>query len=261
MIELFHIGFLSFTLLDAIDIIIVTALIAWLYSALRDTAAIQVLFVLLFVIISRFVAEALNFKSLYWLLKTITDVWLLGFIIIFQPELRRLLFAVSRTRFFKLIVQSNLSDILDETVDAARELSEKHTGALIVFTKSQSIKVTIETGIAMQAVVSKELLSSIFNPRSPLHDGAVIIENSQILAARCVLPLSAETKFNEKNLGTRHRAGLGISEQADAVVLIVSEETGWISIAYDGKLVMDVSPRDLFGELYTRITEQSIENE
>ena len=120
-------------------------------------------------------------------------------------------------------------------------------GALIVFSRAEHIRVTVYTGIALQAQVSSELLLSIFNPRSPLHDGAVVIDSRTVAAARCVLPLSSEQRVGARVLGTRHRAGLGITEQADAVAIIVSEETGSISIAYQGMLEMEI-PRDRLKE-------------
>jgi diadenylate cyclase len=175
-----------------------------------------------------------------WILKTIKDIWLLAFIILFQPELRRLLLRITRSQLFTIFTKSKINEALSEVVSAAVELSEKHIGALIVFTRSQNVQMTIETGIPMQAIVSKELIISIFNTKSPLHDGAVIIDEDTIISARCVLPLSNITKYEGRNLGTRHRAGLGLSEQIDVVVLIVSEETGSISVAESGQLILNI---------------------
>ncbi|MFN8358799.1 MAG: diadenylate cyclase CdaA [Candidatus Kapaibacterium sp.] len=256
MVELFRIGFLSFTLIDLIDVGIVTLLFYAVYRVLKDTVAVQILLGLVLILGISFVTEAVNLKSLNWILRAISDVWLIAFIILFQPELRRVLLLITRSRLFRLFVRSNIAETIDEVIDAAKELSEKHIGVLIVFTRTQNVKMTIDSGIPLQAVVSKELLVSIFNPRSPLHDGAVIIENQLLTAARCVLPLSTSTKIHSRNLGTRHRAGLGISEQSDAVVLIVSEETGSISIAHEGTLTTDIPIHQLHILLQKHLTEQ-----
>lgn len=240
MIELFKIGFLSVTLFDLLDIALVTALFYWLYKALKDTVAVNVLFGLVIIIGLSFITEVINFRSINWILKTISDIWLIAFIILFHQEIRKLLLLITRSPLFKAFVKSKIAETIDEVLDSAKELSEKHIGALMVFPRTQNVQMTIDTGIRLQASVSKELLISIFNTKSPLHDGAVIIDNQMVLAARCILPLSGVTKYKTKNLGTRHRAGLGLSEQVDAVVLIVSEETGAISIADSGELTLNI---------------------
>lgn len=255
MIELFKIGFLSFTLIDLIDIILITSLFYGLYKALKNTIAVQILFGMVIIIGLQFITEAANFKSLNWILRTISDVWLIAFIVLFQPELRRLLLLISRSPIFKLFVKPKINETLDEIVEAASEMAEKHIGALIVFPRSQNVQMTVDTGIPLQALVSKELLLSVFNTKSPLHDGAVIIENQMAIAARCVLPLTSLTKYENRNLGTRHRAGLGLSEQTDAIILIISEERGSISIAEAGELLLDVSEDNLFEILSTRIAD------
>lgn len=243
--DLFKIGFLTVTFIDIIDIMIVAGLFFWLYRALKDTVAVQILFGLVILIGLQFITEAINLKSINWILKTVANVWLLAFIILFQPELRKVLLLITRSPIFRFFIKSKISKTIDEVIDTAMELSEKHTGALIVFTRSQNVKMTVETGIPLQAFVSKELLVSIFNPKSPLHDGAVIVDNEIIVAARCVLPLSTVTKHKGRSLGTRHRAGLGLAEQVDAVVLIISEETGGISIAESGNIIFNISKEQL----------------
>jgi len=138
-----------------------------------------------------------------------------------------------------------MNKTLDEIIYAVLEMSEKHIGALIVFPRSQNTGMTIDTGVELQSIVSKELLISIFNTKSPLHDGAVIIENEIVMAAKCILPLTTLTKFEGKILGTRHRAALGLSEQVDALTLIVSEETGFISLAEEGKLNFNIPKKEI----------------
>lgn len=253
MIELFKIGFLTFSLIDLIDIFVVAALFFWLYRALKDTIAVQILFGMVILIGLSFITEAVNFKSLNWILRTIADIWLLAFVILFQPELRRLMLMITSSPLFRLFVRSRISETIDEVSDAAVELSEKHIGALVVFTRAQNVEMTVDTGVKINAQVSRELLISIFNTKAPLHDGAVIIHNQTIVAARCVLPLSGATKASGRNLGTRHRAGLGLSEQIDALVLIVSEETGSISIAERGELTVDIPKDKLLSILKARI--------
>ncbi len=254
MFEIFNLGIFSFNLIDFIDILIVAIVFFWVYRALKDTIAMQIFFGLFIIIALSFITDILKLRSLNWILGAIRDIWLLAFVILFQPELRRLLLMITQTPLFKMFIRSKISQTIDEVIDAAVFMSEKHIGALLVFIRSQNVEMTVDTGIPMQALVSKELLLSIFNTRSPLHDGAVIIRNELIVAARCVLPLSSVTKFENRNLGTRHRAGLGLSEQVDVLVLIVSEETGSLSLAEGGNLTMDIPKEKLADILSHRLS-------
>jgi diadenylate cyclase len=257
MNELFRIGFLPVTYFDILDIGIVAIIFYGLYRALKDTIAVQILFGLVILIALKFITEAINLKSINWILNSIVQVWLIAFIILFQPELRKLLLLITRSKLFQLFIKNKIRGTLNDIVEATFELSEKHTGAIIVFPRSQNVQMTIDTGISLQAVVTKELIMSIFTTKSPLHDGAVVIDNQIVIAARCVLPLSSETKHKGRNLGTRHRAALGLTEQVDAVALIVSEETGWISIADSGELLMKIEKESLQEELNKRLFENS----
>lgn len=259
MIDIFRIGFLTFSIIDLIDITLLTILVFWLYKALRDTIALQILFGLMIIIGLQFITEAIGLKSINWILRTISDIWLLAFIILFQPELRRLLLMITQSTLFRIFVRSKITSTIDIVVETVKEFSEKHIGALIVFTRSQNVEMTIDTGIKLNALVSKDLLFSIFNTKSPLHDGAVIIDNQIIVAAKCILPLTALTKYETKNLGTRHRAGLGLAEQTDALVLIVSEETGAISIAHNGMLFFDIPKEELFNVLTKKISQYNVQ--
>lgn len=260
MIDLFRIGFIDVTLIDLVDIGIVAALFYAIYRALRDTVAVQILFGLVLILGVSFVTESANMKALNWVLRAVSDIWLVAFIVLFQPELRRVMLLITRSRLFRIFIRKNIAETIDEVIDAAKELSEKHIGALVVFTRSQNVKMTIDTGIPLQAVVSKELLVSVFNPRSPLHDGAVIIENELLVAARCVLPLTTTTKLGDRNLGTRHRAALGIAEQSDSIVLVVSEETGGISLAYDGDIKLNIPFGDLSMLLRQQIEDRPVQS-
>jgi len=240
MINLLKLGFISITLLDIIDFLLLFAFFYWLYKLLKDTVAVQILFVLVILIFLTFTTEMINLRSINWLLKAIMSVWLLAFIILFQPELRRVLLRISNLPMLKFFLRTNLTQTIDEVISAVKEMSENHIGGLIVFVRSQNLEMNIDTGISIGAQVTKDLILSIFNPKSPLHDGAILIEGSTILYAKCILPLSSVTKLEGKLLGTRHRAALGLSEQTDALVLIVSEETGAISIAESGRLEMNI---------------------
>ncbi len=259
MVDIFRIGFLNFNIIDLLDISLITILIFWLYKALKDTVALQILFGLMVIIGLQFITEAIGLKSINWILRTISDIWLLTFVILFQPELRRLLLMITQSQIFRIFMRSKISSTIDIVVETVKEFSEKHIGALIVFTRSQNVEMTIDTGIKINGLISKELLHSIFNTKSPLHDGAVIIDNQTIVASRCILPLSSLTKYETKNLGTRHRAGLGLSEQTDAIVLIVSEETGAISIAQNGILFYDIPKKDIYNMLTKRLSKYDLE--
>ncbi len=241
MFELFKVGFISISFLDIIDIALVSIIFYKLYTVIRGTIAAQIFYGLLLVLFLSFVAQAANFKAIGWLLKLISEVWVIAFIILFQPEIRRLLVLLGRSPVMKLFFKSDVSGVADIIADTAYELAQHQHGALIVLVKSVGIRGITETGEQINSKVSKSLLRSIFFPRSPLHDGAVIIKNDVIEAARCTLPLSSETHHDGIALGMRHRAGLGISEQADVVCVIVSEESGSISIAENGKLKRGLS--------------------
>lgn len=240
MDSLFHIGFLSVTIFDILDILLVTLLCFMMYKALKNTIAIQILFGMIVIIALTFVSGTLNLKTTNWILKTVLNIWLLSFVILFQPEIRKMLLMVTRYKFLNLFVKSELGGSLDEIIEAVRDMASRHIGALIVISRKQNVQMTVETGVLLQSVISKELLLSIFNTKSPLHDGAVIIDNNLIVAAKCILPLSNQIRHQKKVLGTRHRAGLGLSEKLDAVIIIISEETGAISLAQHGELIYNI---------------------
>jgi diadenylate cyclase len=254
MIELFKISFLSVSVIDVLDILLVTWVLYFLYQASKNTVAVQMFVAIVIMLTLYFITEALHLRLLNLILRTLSGIWLIGFIVLFAPEIRRLMSVIVRSRLFSFFGRSQLSETIDEIVKAAIEMSEKHVGALIVFTRSTNIKMTIETGIPMQAALSKELLLSIFNTKSPLHDGAVIIQNGTIEAARCILPLSLTTRYKGKHLGTRHRAAMGISEQADVLVLVVSEETGRINLVEEGEFIPNVTPANLDAVLSQRLS-------
>ncbi|MCB0722772.1 MAG: diadenylate cyclase CdaA [Ignavibacteriae bacterium] len=243
--ELFKIGFLSISLIDILDILIVTYVFYKLYTIMRGTIAAQIFFALLLIIGLSFIAQFFNMQALGWLLSRLTDIWVIAFIILFQPEIRRLLLIIGNTRVSSIFTKTEVKQNISEIVEACTELQNKGWGGLLVIERSTGLKNIIETGEAIQSKINTELLISIFNPTSPLHDGAVVIDNNRLEAARCLLPLSELHIVKDKRLGTRHRAGLGVSEISDAIAVIVSEETGHISIAEDGKLHVCTDSKDL----------------
>jgi diadenylate cyclase len=208
------------------------------------------------VLVLSFASQAINLRALSWLLKLITDIWVIAFLILFHPEIRRLLVMVAKNPFFNLFVKQETPEAASIITDSAFELSQHQHGALIIIIRSTGIRGYAETGELLNAKLTKPLLTSIFFPRSPLHDGAVIINNEIIEAARCTLPLSSTTTVDGEALGMRHRAGLGISEQADVIAVIVSEETGAISIAEEGRLYKGLSKENLRQRLIKAVKPQ-----
>lgn len=233
---LFEIGFLHVTLIDVVDIAIVSYVLYRLYSVMRRTIAGQIFVGLLLIIAVNFISQTLDMKLLNRLLGTLSEIWVIGLVILFQPELRRILLMIGRNGAFISMDRYDVNVTVDEIIAATEDLALRHFGGLIVVTRTTDLSLTFESGMALNAKLSQEMLVSIFNPRSPLHDGAVVVTGDEIRSARVVLPLSATTRVADTLLGTRHRAGLGISEQADVFVVIVSEESGNVSYAYDGRL-------------------------
>jgi len=233
---LFKIGFLPVTIIDVIDVLIVSTIIYKLYQFLKGGVAIRMFIGLLLILLFSVFGELMNMSALSWMMSSLKTVWVLAFVIVFQPELRRLLIYLGQNRIIRQLVRVGELKFIDQIVSATLDLSKKNYGALIVLAKDMGLKNILESGIALQAKLSEQLISSVFNPRSPLHDGAVVIQNDIILAAKCLLPLSQNPDV-DPSLGTRHRAALGLSEQSDAFIIIVSEETGMVSYAENGQLV------------------------
>ena len=245
MFELFKIGFLTINFSDLLDVLIVSFIVYKLYTLLRGTIAAQIFIGLLIIFVFSFIAEATNLRAVSWLLQLITGVWVIAFVILFQPEIRRLLVLLARNPIFKIFIKSEVPDSAEIVAESAFDLSQQQHGALIVLVRDTGIRGFTETGELLNSRLSRGLLTSIFFPKSPLHDGAVIVEGNLIEAARCTLPLSQTTTVDGETLGMRHRAGLGISEQADVISVIVSEETGSISVAENGILTTGLSKDSL----------------
>ena len=227
-----------------LDLAIVIFLLYCFLKVVKGSRAWQLIKGIALLIVATWISGLLNLKILNWILTGIMNLGVIAIIVIFQPELRRALEQLGTnkfTRFFgidKDLATKTKEDIY-KIVIAATELSKAKTGALIVIERDIKIQDIISSGIPMNAEVSPQLLVNIFEPKTPLHDGAVVISNNKIAAAACVLPL-ADDKDIAKELGTRHRAALGISKESDSIVVVVSEETGKISVAKDGTLIADV---------------------
>lgn len=241
--------------LDLIDIIIVAYVFYKLILLIRDTRAVQLLKGLIFILLAALAAEKLKLTATSWLLNRAVTAGLIAIPIIFHPELRRALEQLGRGRLFGkpvfVLGEESLAELIRHVGDATSRLGQRRIGALIVFERGTGLNEIVETGIFIDGDLSAEFLESIFNPRAPLHDGAVVVRGNRILAAGCYLPLT-ENPYLSKELGTRHRAALGISEQSDAVSVVVSEETGTISVAVGGKLIRylnDKSLREMLSKL------------
>ncbi|MCP5062034.1 MAG: TIGR00159 family protein [Ignavibacteriae bacterium] len=245
MFEIFKIGFLPFTFLDLVDIALVSFIIYKLYNIIKGTIAAQIFIGMLAILFVSFLAQAANFRALGWMLNLVTSVWVIAFIVLFQPEIRRLLVILGNSQLLNFFVKSDEKSVADIIAEASFEMAQHQHGALIVLSKITGLKSVIESGEVLNSKLNKNLLRSIFFPRSPLHDGAVIISNDRIEAARCTLPLTAATMMDGRDLGMRHRAGIGITEDADVISVIVSEETGSISIAEKGNLFSGLSKENL----------------
>ncbi|MBT4150186.1 MAG: TIGR00159 family protein [Candidatus Marinimicrobia bacterium] len=232
---LFQIGFLTVTLIDLIDLLLVSWLFFKVYMYFKGTRAGQMLAGLIFLMLSSFLFNAFGLSASSWLVNQFQTVWVVAFVILFQPELRRLLIYVGQTRFFQRIFRVGTSRTILSIVEASIQLQERHWGGLIVIQRETGLRSYKEQGTQLKAEVTAPLLVSIFNPTSPLHDGAVIIQNDIIDAAACILPLT-ESKMIDPEMGTRHRAALGISEETDAIIVLISEEKARISVVEDGRI-------------------------
>jgi len=241
-IEHFISVFRSIQLKDLIDILVVAFLIYRILLLLQGTKALQMLAGLAVIILLYFFSEILELLTLNWILHTFMSSLLILIIIVFQDDIRKALAKIGTVPIAR--IQTEYSFGIEEVVKAVSKLAEKKVGALIVFEREISLKDYLEGAVLLDAKVSEELLISIFNPKSPLHDGAVIISGGKIVAAGVVLPLSTNPDI-AKDLGTRHRAGIGITEVSDAVAIIVSEERGEISLAVGGKISRDITPATL----------------
>jgi len=238
----------SLWLLDLLDIFLVAVLFYRLLILVKGTRSAQMYVGLLVIAVIGLVARQLDLIAIKWITDSLKTVWLIAFVILFQPELRHALAQIGRTRYFRSLLRGDSYGVLGEVVRAAETLSQRRHGALIVIERNVGLRNFVETGTRLDAKVSAALLTTLFSPGSPLHDGAVILREDLVVAASCLLPLSP-SPHAPLALGTRHRAALGLSDETDAAVVVVSEESGGISVAYRGTLRTNLTEGELRSEL------------
>ena len=236
-------------LADVIDVLVVALVIYKLVTSLRSSSAIRVAKGIVIVLVVTFLTDVMRLNTVHFILSQILELGFIALIILFQPELRRFLERVGSRRIAGIVMgQKEAVSVMENTVEtvvnACEILSKERIGALIVFERDVLLDSYFSTGTLLDARVSVQILRSLFHPNTALHDGAVILRKDRVAAAGCVLPLTENTRLNP-GLGTRHRAGVGMSEASDAVVVIVSEETGTISVAVGGMLKRHLAPQML----------------
>lgn len=249
---------------DLIDVAVIALIIYKGMAMMRRSSAAQVVKALLFIMAALWLSYQLNLNVINFILGKAMELGLLALVIVFQPEIRRFLEQIGSNNLSSVFGQevpvSEIEAAIAQTVAAYAEMSRNKVGALTVFERRNLMDGIIETGTVLDAAVSSELLKNIFYPKAPLHDGAVVIRDGRVAGAGCVLPLSANTNLS-RDLGMRHRAGIGMSEHSDAVVAIVSEESGGISVAVNGRLRRHLAPetleRVLRNELIPRSPEEA----
>lgn len=235
------------TIINIIDILIVSYIFYKIFMLIRETRAETLIKGLVLVLVIMKISQIAGLITLYWIIEKTITVGFIALIIIFQPELRRALEHLGRSRFFAkslVINEEELDNVMTEIVEATVNLSNQKTGALIVIEQETGLNDYIEGGVKLDAVITSQLLENLFVVNTPLHDGAAIIRNNKVASAACFLPLT-ENSYLNRQLGTRHRAALGISENSDAIVIVVSEETGNISLAINGKLTRNYNAERL----------------
>ncbi|MBC7451772.1 MAG: TIGR00159 family protein [Cytophagales bacterium] len=258
MIFLFNIFFINVSWIDILDVLLVAVLLYKLYKLLKGSVAVKVFLGILFIYTFYLIVKATGMELLRSILGQFMGVGVLAAFILFQQEIRKFLLMIGKSTtynnsiikgwFYKTKVNTKDDINLSPFIDSVKILSQTNTGALIVFGKSSELKFYSESGDILDAELSKRLLISIFQKNSPLHDGAVIISAGRIRAARCILPVSENDRI-PAHMGLRHRAAIGLTEVTDSVVLVVSEETGSVSIAYNGEIYYNLNKGDLRGKL------------
>jgi diadenylate cyclase len=238
---------------DIVDIILVSIILYRMLVLIKGTIAAKMLVGFGFLLIALFLAKYLQLYTVDWLIQSFWSQLVIAVIVLFQPEIRRALAQMGESPFLQSFTSAEELKSLDEIVKASMALANRKIGALIVIEREVSLKEYVEIGTSLDARVTKELLLSIFHPSSPIHDGAVVIKGNRVVAAGCFLPIRLGSGVG-KAFGTRHRAGIAITEETDSVAIVVSEETGTVSMAIDGKLnsPLDMGTlRDVLTELFT----------
>jgi diadenylate cyclase len=244
--------FIPFTLISLIDILVVGFFLYQVLGLVRGTRAAQMLVGLFVVVTLALAAPWLQLKALGLVLEQVRPILLILLVILFQPELRRMLLELGQSPILRWFYKREPSQVIDGVVAGAMQLADRGYGALIVLVREVRLEPIIETGVRIEGEVSADLLVSIFTPRAPLHDQAVIIQGEKLVAARCTLPLAED--IEDERLGTRHRAALGLSQETDAVTIVVSEESSNVSLAIGGALVRGVDANDLKKRLIELMT-------
>ncbi|MBI5886705.1 MAG: TIGR00159 family protein [Deltaproteobacteria bacterium] len=232
-------------IVEVIDIIIVAMVIYWLMLMFKGSKAERMLWGLGVIIILYFVSQRVELLTLHWILNNFLSSIVVFIIVVFQQDIRRALAQVGRP--FSLADIKGAGPYIDEAVKAVARMSREKTGALIVFERTMDLGDYLETGVTLDSKVTREILLSIFNTRSPLHDGAVVVRQGRVFKAGCILPLTDKDVSSE--MGTRHRAAMGLAEETDAVIVAVSEETGEITLVVEDKATKRIEPGWLAGEL------------
>jgi len=239
--------------IDLLDVFIVAVAIYYLLVWLQGTRALALVRGLFVIVLLYIIGKLLGLTTINWVLERIGTIILLVIVIVFQPELRRALERLGRERILVrlgIVDTSRGSWFVHHIIKAVAQLSEQKSGALIVLERNTGLSEFLESGVRLDAIVSSDLLVAIFSPKNPLHDGAVVIQGDRIAAAGCLLPLS-DTKLLDRRLGTRHRAAVGMSEQTDAIVIVVSEKSGIISLAENGLLSRNMTEEMLEEKLFS----------
>jgi len=221
--------------LDLVDIVIVAFLIYQLLQFIRGTHAVQMALGALVLVLLYWLSQLLHLETVNWLLRTFMPYLVFGIIVVFQAEIRKVLAQLGKTPLPGVFGSPRTEEVIDEVVLAATTLAAQRTGAIVVIERDMGLRSYIETGIALDAYVTYDLLISIFNPGTPLHDGAVIVQGNRVAAAACFLPLTVNPQLS-RELGSRHRAAIGVTEDTDALAVVVSEETGVISLVVGGRI-------------------------
>lgn len=251
---------MNITLFDVIDIVIVAYLFYKVYFLIKETRAEQLIKGILVLVLALQISKIMQLQVISWILERTMTLGIMALLIVFQPELRRALEQIGRTRFFVRqssgSLKKDIDNIMSEVKAAAMLMSRQKTGALIIFERGTGLNEIIRTGTYLDANLSRQLLINIFEPNTPLHDGAVIVRADRIKAAGCFLPLTENEELSQE-VGTRHRAALGMSERSDSLALVISEETGKLSIAENGKLYRDLSVENMI--IYLRRGLQAID--
>ena len=242
LMELFQSA--GFSWVDALDVLLVAFLFYELLQFLRGTHALQMALGAGLLVVLYWTSHWLDLQAMTWLMHNVLPYAVFGLIVVFQAEIRKVLAHMGKTPLLGAFTSRKTEEVVDEVVLAATALATQQTGAIIVLEREMGLRSYIETGIALDAIVTYDLLISIFNPNTPLHDGAVVLQGNRVAAAACFLPLTVNPELS-RTLGSRHRAAIGVTEDTDSVAVVVSEETGIISVVAGGQIRRGFDGRSL----------------